>query len=280
MLSPVVVAIRTCERPAALQPRRTVDWDATSRTLDEFPCASSLSCCSSFFAGSSSRKGSDEPFVAPACAAVPTRSAVEPPRPCPAPPASPPNACPLRGGVRVNAARRGGTATAPARRTCHARRERSRGSHARATSAARHPGFPQRCAAVGPSRASVGWHRRARRAQPRACSTSANIARNSGSKPRSTTVQCAPDPPNPPLEERCIARSRRKRQESVQTPQLKRAHGGSCHVACASVRCPRTKHEPGGSARALLASCAKASCQDARQGGWTAPRFEVFPPAR
>ena len=50
-------------------------------------------------------------------------------------------------------------ATATTRRTCPARRGRSRGSRARATSAAPHPGFPQRCEAVGPVRASVGRRR-------------------------------------------------------------------------------------------------------------------------
>ena len=225
MLSPVVVEINTCARTVALEPRRTADWDATTRTLDEFPCASSLSCCSSFFAGSSSRNGSDEPLVAPACAAVLTRSAVEPPRPCPAPPTSPPNACPLRGGVRFSGARP--VSVRPRLRAAPA-------PPAAGAPAARVPVPHLQLRILDFRSAAKLWARSARqsaggdslrRVKARACSTSANTARKSGSKPSNTTLQCAPDPTKPPLEGRCIVHSRRKRQESVQRPQLKRAHG-------------------------------------------------------
>ena len=110
----------------------------------------------------------------------------------------------------------------------------------------------------------------ARCVKARTCSTSANIARNSGSKPSSTTLGATPT--KPPLEGRCIVHSRRKRQESAQRPQLKRAQrvmSGS-RFACTPASSPG-RHTSSASQRALLASCSRLSAEARNTAGGARP---------
>ena len=279
MLSPVVVAIKTCERPSAAEPAaRPI---GTQRGA---PWTRSRACPGSAAAARSS------PGRAPGKAATSPWSRQRALLCLPGPQSS------RRG--RAQRRRRLPPARAPCAAACDsalrgvvAQRPRLRAAPAppAASAPAARMAMPHLQLRILDFRSAAQlWAQAAR--QPggsggasrdiaRACSTSAKIARNSGNKPSSTTVQCAPDPPSPPLEERCIASRRRKRQESVQTPQLKSAQSRVMSSPRRRRRSalPRQRHDPG-LIRDLLASFATLAAKNARQGGWTATRFESGPP--